>query len=218
MSLLRHRQFPFTGVVPHQGNRRYVMPNKPGGGGPAPPVPALIIQDTFTDIDTTLLTAHTPDLNTPGNPWVFFTNTTEITNNAANGVGATGASAIDAETPDVLVKLDYIGVPLSNGRLTIRRSGSDRFDVRMVTTSEFEMLEVNPGSVVRDTMTVAVQGGPIRMEFEAKGNVYEGRLYDNTGTLIATLNYTGASSLSGATEHGFTVDAGRSADNFEVIA
>ena len=143
MSLLRHRQFPFTGVVPHQGNRRYVMPNKPGGGGPGPGIITLI-QDTFTDANSTLITAHTPDINTPGNSWTSFDTSggvavAEIQANELTSDGVNNCIAlIDAGQADVVMQMKVTQTGGAAGVQTMFRaaavSGWDNYWMVNATT------------------------------------------------------------------------------------
>ena len=70
-----------------------------GGGG------ILLFRDTFTDTDNTLLSAHTPDIDTVGGGWNIYSTTPRITDvNTADG--DTRGSFLEAAHVDVGLSQD----------------------------------------------------------------------------------------------------------------
>lgn len=72
---------------------------------PAPPVPTLVLWDTFTDFDGTLLTAHVMDIG-PG--WTVFNGTWEIQSNGVVelvGLPASCVAASDALASNVVIRV-----------------------------------------------------------------------------------------------------------------
>ena len=74
-----------------------------------------LIKDLFTDADATAITAHTPNINAPGNAWVNTSGTTTIQANTAKSSG--GVASIDSGQAALTITLDAI--PASNGTLGI---------------------------------------------------------------------------------------------------
>jgi len=70
-----------------------------GGAGP-------LVQDSFTDADSTALTAHAPDIDSVGGGWINPTGTWIITGNKAQlsaGVGGVNGIYIDAGQANVVL-------------------------------------------------------------------------------------------------------------------
>lgn len=79
-----------------------------------------LVQDLFTDAGLTALTAHTPNINAPGNAWVaefnggFQISASGVTADAGGFANHAG-SGIDAESPDVTVVCDLLsGSPVAS--------------------------------------------------------------------------------------------------------
>lgn len=147
----------------------------------------VLIYDTFTGANGTALTAHAPDINTPGGAWVQINGTWTIQSNRAS-VAGDGNVRIAAGVSNYSLSVIAVAVSATSAAgLTGRvQDSSNLWAIQIVnSTNVFRIAEVNGGvTTVRATTSVTISDG---VSYTMAGTF-------NGATITATLD--GANSLS----------------------
>ena len=108
-----------------------------------------IIYDTFTDTDGVSLDAHTPDTNSPGNPWVELNGVWEISSNRVifNAAPNWSQAVIDAEMADLTVEAVCRLTGTYGGGLIVRLSDDNNFWLLQIDNNSDTLIlyEINGG-------------------------------------------------------------------------
>lgn len=197
-----------------------VLPESGGGSSLT-----TVFSDTFTGTNGTLLTAHTPDVDTVGTGWEFLSRSYELENNRANGNLTFARAVADTAEADVEITVDVRlnGATSSHNNAILARVVNDasRWSLGLSGDGVIEIAERTGG-----TFTVRAQTSL------AGGAITPGQSYPLKATLSGddlTLEFvdTGetvsfnSSSHNTATKHGLSsyITTGDSTfDNFEVKA
>jgi len=143
-----------------------------------------LVQDTFTDTNGTLLTAHTPDVDTVGGGWVSWGNggSIDIQSNKASTIGGGsnpnfGSHYIDAGAADVDITSTYAVDASNDLGILVRYQDANNFWLLNLSgfSDALQISERNSGSWYgRASKSVTVTAGQAYlMRGKASGNVYE---------------------------------------------
>jgi len=210
----------YTGSYPAQWAAYWAAGG--GGGGGA----TILVEDTFTDTNGVLLSAHTPDTDTVGSGWIVEQGTPVIVDNKveANGVDTTFIRcSIDSGKADVIITCDIEVASEQTTQQVILRftDGNNRWFVQITANTgvedTFNLLERN-ASVT--TVRATTSGF-----FVVTGQIVTIRVVASGSTISATLDggneisYSGATFNQTVTKHGLGLrgDEIRTADNFKVV-
>jgi hypothetical protein len=187
----------------------------------------VAVTDSFTAVNGTLLSAHAPDVNVPGNPWVItsYTSPTPPAPTVQNGRATVAAGAnrhlqatIDAGASDVRVAADYvIGTANGLGALTVRLTDTDNHLLLLVIGGVIQLHQKQAGVYTQlasvPLPSVAV-GSTHRLEARTIGTAIQG-WWDGAFMFEATSSFNQT-----ATRHGLDwnsqFDATAAFDNFQV--
>lgn len=195
--------------------------------------PAFLIQDTFTDIDGTLLIAHTPDIDTVGGGWITYQwadatplAVAEIQSNQCSMNSAASGDrvvcVIDSGAADITVsaKVQFTaassdcGIMIRHSRTVGNRNDGIGIRLKNTGTNTFSITEIL-NNAPSDLATVDVVLNPsteYTVEVIATGTSVTATLNggNQISTALATLNET-------VTTHGFyRLQADIFVDDFEV--
>jgi RHS repeat-associated protein len=182
----------------------------------------VLVWDTFTGTNGTLLSAHPPDINGTGTNWTITGNTPAPQLSGGRAVIGPGPghlqATINAGTPDIRMAMDVRigGTPYLAG-LALRLTDADNHLVLIAYLGELQLYRKQAGTytllVGQPIPTVAV-GSNHRLEARANGSTIEG-WWD--GALVVTTTSTFQQT---ATRHGpdwaSHYDPAVSYDNFEL--
>lgn len=190
-------------------------------GNPVPPdiwTPTLLIQDSFTDADATLLTSHTPNVNTPGHAYAAaYSGSLKIVSNKAFAPATDNrADTIDAGTGDVTISADFFYKSNSNGSIFARFSATNAYwrIQQLGGSGAWAIAEVNPSYAIRNQLiAAAVDGTTYHMVAVLNGNTLS--LYVDK---LGVCRYASAN-LKTNTKHGIYLNLlTDSFDNFQITA
>lgn len=163
---------------------------------------ATLISDTFTGAVNDLLTSHTPDINTPGNPWTdvlggaWLRNTSMPGTYASSGAGTQAYEAlIDSGTSDHRVSVDfYCPTPFASGQAQGLLVRGNLYNVGVIIQSNLFLIRRRSDNATMASIAYVHPGVTIRIQAICNG-----------GTITATINGAYEISASGLTTTGQTV-------------
>ena len=171
--------------------------------------PTTLVYDTFTDSDSTALTAHTPDIDVVGGGWVAYVSTIcqVLGNKAGRTAAARSVSAINAGVANTLLTCDVSAI--NQGGIVCRLS--DNANYWLFYCQDSNLYEVVAGAfTVR--ANVSTVGVPVAMKVVSTGASISIN-YNNA----AAATYASATHNQTATRYGIFVDSSTQRfDNFTV--
>lgn len=184
--------------------------------GTADPYPGVTVYDTFTDADSTALTAHTPNKAPAGAAWAHVAGAFQITSNRAAWVSNTGGyalAAIESGKADCVV----------SGIIKRTATGYCGIAFRVVDTQNYLIASIGGGqwSVIRRFQNNAAIVA--QTAFSQGNNIDYAVQVTLSGTSIiavidgtTTVNTT-YTNLTTATKHGLYAEVASNFDNFQVV-
>jgi len=184
-----------------------------------------LVHDTFTGANGTAITAHTPDINTPGNSWANMKIATTDVGVAANTIQTNKAKlgpdnhgvVIDCGQTDVTVTVDWTpAASVANRNSVVVRYSSNGnewiFNVRE-ENGDMQLTEVNAN-------VSSVRAGPLAFAW-AEGTTYALKVVCSGNTItcyvneVQKLQYTSATFNNNATKYGICRNSGNDASRFD---
>jgi len=172
-------------------NRKIVLPDN-----------KVIIYDSFTGVDGTLLANHNPDINKSGQVW-FYTTNQQIINNTATNVGADSGGYIQSNQSDCILTAKFFSsydsaqIITRQPALLFRWNGTNSFKViANIYANTFSI--VNPsGSTIATKSTTLIKNTWYTIQAIISGSNITATL-DGVNTISAV-----DSSNIGETIHGY---------------
>ena len=187
-----------------------------GGGGS---VSGFVVQDTFTDSDSTGLDAHTPDVDSVGSGWVEHAGIWEIQSNKLAAAVSGGAQAsIDSGESDVDINSTITFTGTSKAGFVTRYTDADNYwQVWMDTGNYISLYERTTGTTtLRDSATPTIDSATYAVQVTAVAQVITVFLDE-----VEVLTYASAAASETVTRHGVITNAtstGVTFDDFTVGA
>jgi uncharacterized protein DUF4038/collagenase-like protein with putative collagen-binding domain len=191
--------------------------------GTGPSIAAdLIIADTFTGTNGTLLTTHTPDVDRPGVAWTMSgaTPVPTISNGMVGIVAGSGhlQATLNSGAADIIMGVDYrVGNRPQLGALVFRFTDTNNHLLLEEYADGLYLFKRQNGVytlLASQPITPVAVGSTHRLELRASGSTLQG-WWDNTLRLQLTESFQQA-----ATRHGLdwnsAYDATATFDNFEI--
>lgn len=155
------------------------------GGGAAAPV--LLISDTFTGVDGTNLTAHTPDTNTPGGAWTKYSAANILL--ASNLANAAGTAMYGIQSGKADVRLI--------SKVKLNGNGTSGVALRITNNSNYWLCGVgNSGGKIAVNLYEANAG-----VFTIRGQSISAINYSSGATHTLTINASGTAISVALTGH-----------------
>jgi hypothetical protein len=181
--------------------------------------PAELFFDSFTDVNNTLIQAHTPDVNTFAAGWVnqqeFNPNSAQIFNNQISG-GSASYNQVHVETllNNCTLQAKYSGgLTASPAGLMFRKVDTDncwtleRYD----SGTNIDLKERVAGSwVVRDSIAIGSPAYPFDAECVLNDNLISYTIAGVSGSFQSAVHQA-------ATKHGIRIGDGRFMDDFRIL-
>ena len=118
-----------------------------------------LVSDTFTDSDSTVLSAHTPDIDTVGGGWTAGTGTPDIQSNKASSPDDGDVNAdIDAGNANVIVSADVLIATANDGFIGLAMrytSTTSKWSLEFSTTL-LKLVERDTTSTTRASTAITV--------------------------------------------------------------
>jgi hypothetical protein len=162
-----------------------------------------VIVDTFTDTDGTAIAAHTPDINTPGNPWASIAGVWKTLSNKAypSSSSVLPHSVIDSTYADCTVQVDVTLYASSakTGLVARYTDANNHWELTLsIGTGLLELIERNAGvNYTRASTSVTIATGQTHtLKLVMSGTSFTGTM-DGTNTITYS-----SSSFQANTVHG----------------